>query len=613
MSWVTVIWSMVASACLTLAAINLLVWSRDRRSWAHLCFSVMVVGVIGLAIAEIGTMKASSPEEFGRVIRWVHLVYAFGIVGSLGFVHFYFGTGRRWLLALAVGLRLLAVVINFTTGLNLQLRAILSLQKVSFLGEQVSVLGDWVPSPWVPLGYLATFVWLVYVIDASVALWRKGSTDSRRRAVIVGGSLVGFGVLTVGQVAMVVTGRLRMPFIVSFPFLGVVLAMTYELSRDVLRAGQLGRDLHESEQRMTLAADAASLGVWIRDLVRNEIWATDRWRALLGFTESEPLEIDKFLDRLHPDDRERVRRALAMAIDGDGVYETEYRVVLANGQTRWIASRGQAEFDGRGKPIRVTGVSIDISNRKLAERELLQRHTELAHLSRVTMLGELSSSLAHELNQPLGAILRNTEAAELFLQDPSPDLEELRAILADIRHDDQRAGAVIDRMRSMLKRREVEHSLLDLNMLAGEVISFVQPDADARKVRVTLAAASSSSSVHGDRVQLQQVLLNLILNAMDAVNGSAPDRCLVTVCVKPLGTQVQVAVSDSGHGIPDDKLARLFEPFFTTKANGIGMGLPISRTIIESHGGSVRAENNQNGGATLYFMLPVAGEEENPL
>lgn len=608
MSWVTVIWSMVVSACLTLAAINLLVWSRDRRSWAHLCFSFMVVGVIGLAFAEMGTMKAASPEEFGRVIRWVHLVYAFGIVGSLGFVHFYFGTGRRWLLALALGLRLLAVVINFTTGLNLQFRAIYSLQKVSFLGEQVSVLGDWAPNPWVPLGYFATLAWLVYVVDASVALWRKGSPDSQRRAVIVGGSLVGFGVLTVGQVAMVVTGRLRMPFIVSFPFLGVVLAMGYELSRDVLRAAQLGRDLRESEQRMTLAADAANLGVWIRDLVRNDIWATDKWRALFGFTKSEPLELDKFLQRLHPDDREGVRQALTKAIDGGTGYETEYRVVFANGQMRWIGSRGQVECNDRGKPVRVRGVSMDITQRKFAELELSEQRTELAHLSRVTMLGELSGSLAHELNQPLGAILRNTEAAELFLRDPAPDLEELRAILEDIRKDDQRAGAVIDRMRSLLKRREVEFSVLDLNVLAREVISLVRPDADSRKVRLALEPASSIPPVRGDRVQLLQVFLNLLLNAMDAVDDSAPDCRRVTVRIQPAGALVEVTVSDTGHGIPPDKVTSLFEPFFTTKANGMGMGLPISRRIMEAHLGSIRAENDPAGGATFCLTLPVAKE-----
>ena len=253
-------------------------------------------------------------------------------------------------------------------------------------------------------------------------------------------------------------------------------------------------------------------------------------------------------------------------------------------------------------------IARDITGRKKAEAEAREQRAELAHLSRVTMLGELSGSLAHELNQPLGAILRNTEAAELFLQEPAPDLDELRAILADIRKDDERAGAVIDRMRSLVKRRDIEHSPLDLNVLAREVISLVQPDADSRKVRLALEPASSLPPVLGDRIQLQQVLLNLLLNAIHAVDDSAPDRRRVTVRIKPAGRQVEVVVSDTGHGIPTDKLVRLFEPFFTTKPNGMGMGLPISRTIMKAHLGSIRAENDPAGGATFCLTLPVAGE-----
>ena len=261
----------------------------------------MVVGVIGLAIGEMGTMKAASPEEFGRVIRWAHVVYAFGIVGSLGFVHFYFGTGRRWLLALAVGLRLLAVVINFTTGLNLHISSIHSLQKMTFLGEQVSVLGDWVPNPWVRLGHrrLARVADLCRGCLRPACGARVHTTRDGERLLWAGASYFSASCRW-AQAALVVAGVLRMPFIVSFPFLGVVLAMSYELSRDMLRAAQLGRDLRESEQRMTLAAEAANLGVWIRDLVRNEIWASDKWRALFGFTKSERLELETFFGTLAP-------------------------------------------------------------------------------------------------------------------------------------------------------------------------------------------------------------------------------------------------------------------------------------------------------------------------
>jgi two-component system, LuxR family, sensor kinase FixL len=256
----------------------------------------------------------------------------------------------------------------------------------------------------------------------------------------------------------------------------------------------------------------------------------------------------------------------------------------------------------------MVGAVLDITERKQAEDEVLRQRSELAHVARVSTLGELATSMAHELSQPLGAILRNAEAAELFLQAPSPDLEEVRAILADIRKDDQRAGNVIDRLRSLLKRRPTADDLVDLKQLAGEVVALVRPEADVRKVRLVLAHVPALPPVRGDRVQLQQVLLNLLLNAMDAVGDSGPEARRVNVRVQAAGTEVEVAVSDAGHGIPEDRRARLFEPFFTTKPNGLGMGLPISRRIIEAHGGSIRAENAPGGGATLCFTLPVARE-----
>ena len=283
MSWVTIIWSIIASVSFTLATIYLLIWFRERRSWAYLCFLVMAVGVIGLATGEMAAMYAKSPTAYGTAVRWSHFAYGFVVAGSLGFAHFYFGTGKRWLLGAALGLRLLAVVVNFSTGLNLHVGAIQSLQQVNFLGEPVSMLGVWTPNPWVRLGQFAALVQFVYVVDASLRLWRAGSRESRRRAVIVGGTLAFFILFASAQAGLVVGGVLRMPIVVSFPFLAVLLAMSYELSRDALRAAQLGRELRESEERMTLAAEAAGFGVWMWNIQRNQVWGSERWLSLFGF------------------------------------------------------------------------------------------------------------------------------------------------------------------------------------------------------------------------------------------------------------------------------------------------------------------------------------------
>jgi C4-dicarboxylate-specific signal transduction histidine kinase len=227
-------------------------------------------------------------------------------------------------------------------------------------------------------------------------------------------------------------------------------------------------------------------------------------------------------------------------------------------------------------------------------------------VTRVSTVGQLAASLAHELNQPLGAILRNAEAGELFLHDPSPDLDELRAILADIRQDDQRAGAVIDRMRALMKRRDPERHRLDLRLVVDDLFALVYADAEKRRVRLARESDPALPPVLGDRVQLQQVVLNLLLNAMDALEATPPERRLVTVRARPVGTTVEVTVSDTGPGIPADTLSRVFEPFFTTKPAGLGMGLAISRDIIEAHGGRLWAANNAAGGATFTLTLPVA-------
>jgi two-component system sensor kinase FixL len=258
---------------------------------------------------------------------------------------------------------------------------------------------------------------------------------------------------------------------------------------------------------------------------------------------------------------------------------------------------------------------MDVTERKQAELEAQRLEDEIAHVGRVSMMGQLASALAHEINQPLGAILRNAEAAELFMQSKTPDLEEVRAILADIRTDDQRAGSVIDRMRALLRRHVLDTQLLDLAELVGSVTQLARPDAAIRHVELKVNLPANLPPVRGDRVHLQQVLLNLILNGMDAMDEASQENRRVTVNARVDNARtVEIAVSDTGPGIALEKLAQIFDPFFTTKPTGMGMGLAISRTIVESHGGRLWGENNGDaGGATFRFTLPSAegaGERE---
>ena len=208
-------------------------------------------------------------------------------------------------------------------------------------------------------------------------------------------------------------------------------------------------------------------------------------------------------------------------------------------------------------------------------------------------------------------ILRNAEAAEIMLQSSAPDLEELRAIVKDILSDDARAGQVIDRLRSLLKRRSVDTLPVDLPSVIAEVLTLVQADASARQVKIAFATMPDLPTVSGDRVHLQQVMLNLLVNAMDALEAAAPDQRSIQVTALQVDpTTVEVRVADNGPGIPGESLERLFEPFFTTKSTGMGMGLPVSKTIIEAHKGKLWAENGPECGASFCFTVPVDNGEQ---
>jgi signal transduction histidine kinase len=242
-----------------------------------------------------------------------------------------------------------------------------------------------------------------------------------------------------------------------------------------------------------------------------------------------------------------------------------------------------------------------------AEEEKAKLRRELAHAGRVSIMGELASSLAHELSQPLGAILRNAEAADLFLDQSPPDLEEIRAILEDIRKDDERAGTVIDGIRSMLRQQSAEFRPANLDAIVDNVVTLVKPDAQSRGVALVVDLEHDLPRLVGHQVQLQQVLLNLVLNGMEAMEKSPEGkRTLVIRARVPESGRVELTVSDFGPGIPPEDVSRIFDNFYTTKPGGMGMGLSICRRIVEAHGGRIGARNEPDGGATLSVSLPIA-------
>jgi PAS domain S-box-containing protein len=494
--------------------------------------------------------------------------------------------------------------------------------------------------------------------------------------------------------------------------------------------------LRDSEERTSLAVESANLGLWRMDTATYRIWATDTCKAILGLHPQENLTQQSFIKACHPDDREKATRICMDAVARGESYGQEYRVVHPDGRVRWVLDRARNLRDAAGKSLRMSGVVMDITERKeveeamreseeryrnvvetqtelicrylpdttltfvndaycryfgrgreelegtkfielipesarpavlqqvaslmenprtetyehevvrpdcstgwqqwtdhviadsygrvvevqaigrdttelrRAELEAQEQGNEVTRLTRVAILGELSGALAHELNQPLTAILSNAQAAERLMAKNPVDLNEIRAILRDIVSDDKRAGDVINRLRALMKRGEANLQPLNLNELTAGVLELTHSELIERNIALTTRLTPDLPDIRGDRVQLQQVLLNLIMNACEAmaINNGA-ERAL-EICTEPDGPgNLRVVVADRGPGIPAGLIDGIFEPFVTTKAQGLGLGLSICRSIVVAHGGKMWATNNPERGASFYVSLPFqAGE-----
>jgi two-component system sensor kinase FixL len=365
--------------------------------------------------------------------------------------------------------------------------------------------------------------------------------------------------------------------------------------------------LRESEERMRMAAEAVNLGIWEWDLTKDEMWATNARRALLGWPASGTVTLEHFTSRVHPDDRVRVRETIDDAIHKGQGFDSEYRLILPDGIVRWMAMRGSVHLDAHGKPARLLGISIDVTARKQAELEAKQRRDELSHLSRVAMLGEMSGSIAHELNQPLAGIASNAGAGQRFIDRGNVDLQEIRELLADISADAHRASDVVRGIRDMVRKEQTARHRINVNDIVTNVVQIISSDALLHGCQLKTSLEAGLSIMEADPVQIQQVLINLIVNAFDAMRDTpGPKRKVeITSRQKPDGA-VCISVRDYGVGISEEISGRVFEQFFTTKPEGLGIGLAIARSIVEAHAGTIEGENAEGGGARFHFTLPAS-------
>ena len=396
-------------------------------------------------------------------------------------------------------------------------------------------------------------------------------------------------------------------FIVAATLVQAVLIGALIIQRQRRRRAE--QSLESSEERFSLATLPGNLGFWQWDARTGAIWASENFRGILDLTPELPLTPEIVMSRIHDDDRERFEDALCCKKSVEGL-DTDFRIQRGNGETRWLTVKARTRRDPSGTVVRVTGIVIDNTERVLGEFESQQQRLQLAHLTRVSILGQLSGALAHELTQPLTAILSNAQAGQRLLLSGRADGREIRMILDDIVKNDKRAGEVIGRLRDMLKRGDLQMMRVDLEQLVKEMLTLARGELAARGVAVDVDIDRDLPMVRGDRVQLQQVLLNLLMNAAEAMAANSPRERRVRVTVTRRGTGVCVTVADCGPGVPSHQLETVFDAFYTTKDTGLGLGLSICRSIITAHGGRLWATNNVPRGSSFHFTIPGAVAEE---
>ena len=578
MTWMSIAWPVATGACVTMGLMQLRVGLRRTPGAAHLLFALNAFVVAAYSLCELALAGADSPAQYLKWLRWLDITAALQVVTTTAFVWAFFGTGRRWLALLGPALSCFALIADLMPQPRLVYLQITSIRKMPTFGGATYTVADGVESPWNSIFYVGVFLLLVFVVDASITLWRRGS---HRRAAVIGGAITFFVLAGGAQAALVDYGILRTPYLLSLGYLAILVTMGIELSNDVLTAAKLANDLRESEQRITDATDAANLGIWVRDLLHNEIWATDKWRALLGFEKSERITLDGFLKRLHPDDRQGVGGTLAKAIESEGHYETEYRVVRPDGRIRWIASRGRVEFDAANQPMLVRGTSLDITTRKQAEEAAHNLSGRLINAQEDERM-RIARELHDDLSQSLALL-----AVELDIlgQQPPATSSEIHARLQKFSTQVRNLSSGVHRLSHELHPAK----LTQLGLVAA-VRGFGKELGSAHQIEVN-CVFQDVPAVLPDDIALciyrivQEGLQNVVKHS-----GATAARVVLRADAKELCLEI----SDEGCGFS-----------LLTTTGGSSLGLVSMRERVRLVQGQMSLQSRQGEGTTLEVRVPL--------
>ncbi len=601
MSWITILWSMNAAACLTLAAFYFVVWLKQRENWVHLLFSCSAIAAAAISAFELWMMNAREVDQYALLVRWIHVPVWVLTVTFVAFVRRYLHVGRAWLAWSIYGVRTLVLILNFSFPVSINFWSITGLHQLSLWGEALSV-PDGVPNPWGALSQLSLLLLLIFSVEATITLLRRGD---RRRALVLGGSMI-FSTIFAVHVPLVIWGVLEIPFFLTFAYTAIVVAMGYELSSDMARTVQLARELEVTDKRLNLAADSAAVGLWEWDLNKDEIWVSPTRRAQLGLPPFGKITFEDISSRWHVDDRDQIRNAVMDAIENGKDYEAEFRIVLADGNVRWVAARGRVQVNNHGKPMRLLGVSVDVTARKAAELQAQEQRDEL-----------------EQLRQQKTALLEKevAERARLEREVIESCSREQRRIAYDL-HD----GVGQELVGIALSAKLLEQELRTARPLEADKASAIVRLANeaARHARLTARTLEGADGV-GD-----------LKTALETLARNVREHCQLRTMIKadafsspisaPVSAQLYRIVQEAVHNAVEHGYARQVwidlgfnhqnmvltirddGKGFDASLDSDGMGLRIMQYRAQCIGGSCEVQSNCAKGTIVTCRVPLQAD-----
>jgi len=604
MSWLTIAWSISAGMSLMLALLHSLLWLKNCRVIVYLLSAIMAFSASVTAIIELKLMHTLSIANFELLLQWSNVSIFFIVIPMVWLVYLQLGRYHRWSVITITAIWSVALVFNFLSEGSLVYEQVNEIrQQTTFWGEQFSVaIGS--ANPWVLLANIDVVLILIYVTTVSVKSWWRGE---RQSTLVIGASVVVFIFFGGIEAMLVDNGLITIPYMISFAYLAIVMAMSYELVNQAMQVPKLTRDLEANQKRWINLLSDVQLAVVVINTKGILTYHNPFFQKTTNYTNEELT--NRSIRSFIPDNEQQELESLLAKIDQTGPRpHSQWTIVCASGELRRFAWSSVTQLNNEGKYNGFIAVGADITESLSTQKELQNSQKALERFTRISMLGELVSTLAHELNQPLTAILSNAQAALQFMKKEPVDLKEIHDILNDIVRDDKRAANVIHNIRAMLDSGHNGYHWFDSRQVIDEVLSMLKNELSNQSIQLDIDFAENLPQIHANRVEIQQVLMNILLNAKHAMQSITTKLRIIRIQVSQQHSNLLFVISDRGAGIHAEKLSQIFVAFYSTTSSGMGMGLAICKRIINAHGGTINAENLPQGGAQFSFTLQITAK-----